>query len=116
MVAQAACLGEDITCVGHLDDPIFAGVPFRTISMVEPARVAVHQFEDGDVMTVEPSADIEEWSLADLHAISPPVASVLSADVVFCSNWATFDVLLAVLAGLATADYRVTSFCLIPVP
>lgn len=114
MAEQAACLGEDVTCVGHLDDPVFADVSFGTASMGKPARVAVHQFEDGDVLTVEPSADIEAWSLADLRALDPPVASVLSADVVFCSNWTMFDALPSVLADLATADLSGDTFLFDP--
>lgn len=116
MATQAAHLGEDVTCIGHLDDPVFADVPFKTISMGEPARVAIHQFEDGDVLTVEPSADIEEWSLENLRAVDPPVASVLSADIVFCSNWTMFGALPAVLADPTTAAISGDIFLFDPGP
>lgn len=105
MAAQADLLGNTVTLVGHLDHRVFADLPFETITMGNPAQVAIHRFDDGDVVTVEPSGDIEAWSLGDLEAaIEGAFESLLSADVVFCTNWTTFDALPSALAELATAD------------
>lgn len=104
MAAQADLLGDDVSLVGHLDDPVFDELPFETVSMGDPARVAVHGFDDGDVLTVEPSADVRGWSFEDLRAATgASFEALLSADVVFCTNWTTFDAIPAALAELAAA-------------
>lgn len=102
---QADLLGDDVTLVGHLDDAVLADLPFETISMGDPARVAVHRFDDGAVLTADPSTDVAEWSLADLReATDGAFRSLLSADVVLCTNWTSFDALPDALAELAAVD------------
>lgn len=115
MAAQADLLGDDVALVGHLDDPAFADLPFETVSMGEPARVAVYGFDDGDVLAVEASADIEEWSLANFRAATDGVfESLLSADIIFCTNWTTFGAIPDALAELAAADLDGGYFVLDP--
>lgn len=105
MAAQADLLGDDVTLVGHLDDPAFADLPFEAVSMGDPAHVSVYGFDDGDVLVVEPSADVETWSFADFRAATGGAfESPLSADVVFCTNWTTFDAIPDALAELAATD------------
>lgn len=105
MAAQAHLLGDDVALVSHLDDQVFEDLPFETRSMGDPARVAIHGFEDGDVLTVEPSSDIEEWSLAAFQAVTGErFHPLLSADVVFCTNWTTFDAIPEAFAELAAMD------------
>lgn len=105
MAVQASLLGNDVTLVGHLDDPVFDELGVETISMGAPADVDVFGFEDGDVLSVEPSDDAVEWSFADLEAATRGrYGAVLSADLLFCTNWASYDALPDVLAELATAD------------
>jgi sugar/nucleoside kinase (ribokinase family) len=88
---QAHALGADATCYGHLDDPepgrdVFSDLSFETVSMGHPATVNVLDFDDSDLLLVEASPDLEEWSLADLRAAAPlPV--VFGVDAVVCTNW-----------------------------
>ncbi len=83
---QVHALGGDATCYGHLEAPVFDDVPFDTVSMGEPAVVNVLDFEDEDLLLVEHSPDITDWSLADLDAVAP-LDSVFGVDAVACSNW-----------------------------
>lgn len=102
---QADALGGDVTLVGHLDDPAFADLPFETVSTGAPSRVVIYEFDDGDVLAVEPSADVENWSLDEVRsATGSSFEDLLSADVVLCANWPTFDALPDALAELAAAD------------
>jgi len=102
---QADALGDDVTLVGHLDDPTFAEFPFETVSTGEPSSVAIYEFDDGDVLAVEPSDDAADWSLDAVRAATGAAfEDLLSADAVLCANWATFDELPAALADLAAAD------------
>lgn len=101
---QADALGGDVTLVGHLDDPAFADLRFETVSTGAPSDVAVYEFDDGDVLAVEPSDDVENWSLDAVRAATGPAfEELLSADAVLCANWATFEALPAALAELAAA-------------
>ncbi|MFB6220144.1 MAG: PfkB family carbohydrate kinase [Halolamina sp.] len=83
---QAHALGAEATCYGHLDNPVFADVPFDTVSMGEPAVVNVLDFEDEDLLLVEHSPDIADWELSDLRAVAP-LPEVFGVDAVTCSNW-----------------------------
>lgn len=84
--AQAHALGAEATCYGHLDHEVFADLPFDTVSMGEPALVNVLDFEDHDLLLVEHSPDIADWSLATLRDAAP-LSTVFDAQTVTCSNW-----------------------------
>ncbi|WP_436926450.1 carbohydrate kinase family protein [Halosimplex amylolyticum] len=102
---QADLLGDDVTLVGHLDDPVFDALPFETLSMGVPSEVGVYGFDDGDVLLADPSDDVAEWSLDDLRAVAGDrFDSLLSADVVFWTNWTTFDATPEALSELAGND------------
>ncbi|WP_459192752.1 carbohydrate kinase family protein [Halosimplex sp. J119] len=105
MAEQADLLGNDVTLVGHCDDPVFEALPYETVSMGEPSDVDVYGFDDGDVLIAEPSADIADWSLADLReAAAERFDELLTAEVVFWTNWTTFDATPEALSSLARAD------------
>lgn len=104
LAAQAAGLGNDATAVGLLDHPVFETVPYETVSMGEPASVAIHEFGDGDILTVERSAAVESWTLADLRtALGDCFRSTMSADAVCCVNWTSIKDLPTQLESLADA-------------
>lgn len=98
---QAAALGDDATVYGHLDHPVFDELAADAVSMGEPAAVSVLEFDDGDVLLVENSADAASWTLADLHAAAPDFDAAVTADAVCCANWASFPAMTDALAGLA---------------
>ncbi|MFB6125044.1 MAG: PfkB family carbohydrate kinase [Halanaeroarchaeum sp.] len=88
---QLHALGADTTLVGHLDDPIFAELPFDRYSMGDPAEVLVYELEDGVVMMANESEDILTWTLARLQsAVGPTLEDLLTADAVLWTNWAGF--------------------------
>lgn len=99
---QLHALDGDVTCYGHLDDPVFDGLPFETVSMGEPATVYAVDFADGDVMFVQrvPGAD---WVLADLEAVVD-LPDVFDVDAVCCSNWDSFPGLEALFRRLGELD------------
>jgi len=102
MALQADALGDDVTLVGNLDHPVLADLSFETVSMGEPARVSVYEFDEGDVLMAEPAAAVDDWALADLRtAAGEAFPAFRSADVVFCTNWTSFDALPSALTDLA---------------
>lgn len=100
---QAAALGARVTCYGHLDHAVFDDLPFETVSMGQPATVNVFEFDDGDVLLVEASPDIDAWTLADLRAAAD-LREVFAADAVCAANWASVPGLGPAFHGLADAD------------
>ncbi len=107
VAAQAHRLGDDVTLAGHLDAPAFADLPFETVSMGEPASVAVLEFDDGDLLAVENSAALEAWTLADLEGAlggAGELEAFLAADAVCCVNWTSIAGLPGALASLASVD------------
>lgn len=105
---QAHALGADTTCYGHLDDSVFETLPFDTVSMGEPAVVNVVDFEDDDLLLVEHSSDLREWTVADLRAAAP-LSSIVGVDAVACSNWVS-------MPGMAAAFYELADEALPRVP
>jgi hypothetical protein len=113
---QAHGLGAEVTCYGHLDDPLFADLPFATVSMGEPAVVNVLDFEDEDLLLVEQSPDLEDWSLDDLRdAASLPEVFGVDEDpsagdrashghAVVCSNWVSAPGMADAFHALAAAS------------
>lgn len=102
-------LGNDVVVAGHLDDPAFDDLPFEAVSMGAPATVSVYGFDDGDVLAVENSADLEGWTLADLDAAfgvraDPAMEAFLTSDVVCCVNWTSIPGLPDVLSALAELE------------
>jgi len=71
---------------GHLDHPVFDDLAADAVSMGDPAEVSVLEFDDGDVLLVEDSADVASWTLADLRAAAPDFDATVSADAVCCVN------------------------------
>lgn len=105
MAEQADLLGDEATLVGHLDDPVFEELAFETLSMGEPSDIDVYGFDDGDVLLADPSDNIAEWSLDDLRETAGDrFAPLLSADVVFWTNWTTVDAAPEALSALARSD------------
>lgn len=94
---QLHALGGEVTCYGHLDDPVFDALPFGTVSMGDPAVVDAVDFAGGDVMFVEGTAD---WSLADLRRVAD-LRDVFGVDAVCCSNWRSFPGLTHAFETLA---------------
>ncbi|MFB6122156.1 MAG: PfkB family carbohydrate kinase [Haloferacaceae archaeon] len=105
MARQAAALGDQVTLYGHLDHPIF-DLDFETVSMGAPAVVSVLLFDADDLMLVEESADIRNWTFADFRdACVHGVRDFLERDVVCCANFAsTFGLPDALHAMAATTD------------
>lgn len=117
---QAHALGAEATCYGHLDDPepdrdLFADLPFDCVSMGRAAVVNVLDFDDGDLLLVEESPDLREWTLADLRE-SAPLSAVFGDDdaapedrfrpghAVFCSNWVSTPGMSDAFHELSTAS------------
>ncbi|AXG07534.1 hypothetical protein DU500_14470 [Haloplanus rubicundus] len=111
---QAAALGDDILLAGHLDHPIFE-FDFETASMGDPARVRVCLFEADDVMFVEESADLADWSVADLRG-ALDVDAFLERDALCCTNWASVPGLGPSFRDIAARDPDGGVFCLDPGP
>lgn len=97
---QAHALGADVTCYGHLDHPVLEDLPFVTVSMGDPANVSVLSFPDGDLLLVDTSADLRNWTLADLRAVADPV-DALDAGAVYCANWVSVRGMDVALRGIA---------------
>ena len=118
MARQAHALGAETTAYGHLDDPVFDGLPFETASMGEPSRISVFSFDDDDLMLSRRSADVGDWSLTDLEAAAPSgdARTALSADAVCCGNWASLEGLTDAIEALADALPAVETFVLDPGP
>lgn len=102
---QARLLGGEVRLFGHLDDPVFDDLAVDAVSMGEPARVAVHEFDDGDVLFVEESPDIASWEFSTLQDAADDLAGAMTADVVCCANWASFDGLTDALRRLADRGF-----------
>lgn len=96
MALQAHALADDVRLFGHLAEFPF---PFEAVSMGEPARVTVLEFDDEDLMLAERSADRRQWSLAELRAAGGPDA--LQTEAVCCGNWAALPGLTDVLRAAA---------------
>lgn len=101
--AQAHALGASATCYAHLDHEVFADLPFGTVSMGEPALVNVLDFEDYDLLLVEESPAIADWSLATLRDAAP-LSTVFDADVVACLNWVSIPAMGEAFHQLAQED------------
>lgn len=98
--AQAHALGADATCYGHLDDRVFDSLPFDTVSMGDPAVVNVLDFTDEDLLLVEDSPDLQNWSLADLRAVAP-LTEVFDVDALVCTNWVSVPAMAEAFHELA---------------
>lgn len=111
---QAAALGDDTLLAGHLDHPIF-DFDFATVSMGAPARVRICLFEADDVMFVEESADLTEWTFADLQD-ALDIDAFLERDALCCTNWASLPGLSAAFHDIAARDPAGGVFCVDPGP
>lgn len=118
MAQQAHALGEETILCGHLEDPVFADLPFETVSMGEPSRIDVFSFNDDDLLFSERSGDIKDWSLADLEAASASDDGheALAADAICCGNWASLEGLTDALASLADEPLAAETVVLDPGP
>ncbi|WP_436345194.1 hypothetical protein [Natronorubrum sp. FCH18a] len=118
MARQAHALGDETTLFGHLEDPVFADLPFETVSMGEPTRIDVFPFDDDGLLFSEQSADVETWSLADLEAARPSgdPHDTLAADAICCGNWASIEGLTEALSTLAAGPLAADVFVLDPGP
>jgi sugar/nucleoside kinase (ribokinase family) len=114
LARQAAALDLPVTLYGHLDDPVFDGLPFPTRSMGTPATVRVYGFEDDDLMLSEDSTDLRTWSLADLRAVPGAIPAIESASVVCCVNWVSVRGMDAALRDLAGLDVEGTTVLVDP--
>lgn len=100
---QAHALGADVTLYGHLDDPVFEGLPFAARSMGRPADVDVLEFDDGAVMLADDSGDVADWTLADLRAATP-LDAALAVDGVCWTNWNSTPNATAAMRTVADRD------------
>lgn len=82
---QADALGAAAWLAGHLDHEVLDGLPFRTVSMGDPAAVTVFELQGGDVMFAMESEDLREWTLEDLTAAVSD--EFFAADAVCAGNW-----------------------------
>ncbi|MFC6837639.1 PfkB family carbohydrate kinase [Halomarina ordinaria] len=99
MALQAHALSDDVTLYGYLDDPLFADLPFETVSMGTPARVSVCEFVEGDVVLAEASGDVSAWDLAALDDVAD-LEAALGADAVCCGNWVSIPGMTDALRAL----------------
>lgn len=109
---QLHALGGDVTCYGHLDGAVFEGLPYRTVSMGQPAIVDAFDFRDGDVMFVEQTG-MEAWTLADLRAVAD-LDEALAVDAVGAANWVSFPGLGPAFHELGEADLPRVPFLVDP--
>jgi sugar/nucleoside kinase (ribokinase family) len=105
MARQAATLGDQVALYGHLDHPIF-DFDFETVSLGTPAIVSVLLFDEDDLMVVEESADIRNWTFEDFRAACVHgVRDFLERDAICCANFAsTFGLPDALHSMAATTD------------
>lgn len=96
MALQAHALADDVRLFGHLSG---FPLPFDAVSMGEPTRVTVLEFDDGDLMLAERSADVRRWSVADLRAVGG--LDALRTEAVCCGNWADLPGLTGALHAFA---------------
>ncbi|WP_254534911.1 PfkB family carbohydrate kinase [Halomarina litorea] len=102
MAQQCHALGDEVTLLGHLDDPVFESLPFETHSMGDPARVDVYRFDDGDLMLAAVPDSRDGWGTAALDdAAEGASGPVYGADALLVGNWAAFPSMTAVLSALA---------------
>jgi sugar/nucleoside kinase (ribokinase family) len=74
--------------------------------MGAPASVFIYEFDDGDLMLADDSADMSEWTLSDLRtAAGDAFTARLTADVVCCANWVSFDAMTDALDQLAAHEF-----------
>lgn len=102
LARQVDALGVPVELYGHLDDPVFDSLGFRSGSMGEPASVAVYDFADDDLMLSEDSPDVATWSLEELRSVPGAVGAVESSAVLGVANWVSVRGMDAALRGLAT--------------
>lgn len=100
---QAHALGDDVTLVGHLDDPVLAELDVEGVSMGEPADVRIYEFEDGAVMLTDESPDIQTWTLDDLREVVS-LDYFAAVDAVVWTNWASVHATTEALEALGEAD------------
>ncbi|MFB6104944.1 MAG: PfkB family carbohydrate kinase [Halobacteriaceae archaeon] len=112
VATQLDAIGADVTCYGHLDDPLFDTLDFETVSMGGPATVYAFNFADSDVMFVEGSVG-EDWTLEDLTSITD-LTEVFAVDAVSCANWVSFPGLGPAFHELATRELPRIPFILDP--
>lgn len=109
---QLHALGGDVTCYGHLDDDLFASLPFETVSMGTPSIVYAFNFVDGDVMLAE-NRGIADWTLDDLRSVAD-LSDVFGVDAVCCGNWISVPGLEAAFHELGAATFPRVPFVLDP--
>lgn len=118
MARQSYALGDETTLYGHLEASVFEPLSFETVSMGEPSRISVFPFDDDDLLLSRRSADIANWSLADLEAAVPSgdAREALAADAVCCGNWASAEGLTDAFETLADGPFEAETFLLDPGP
>jgi sugar/nucleoside kinase (ribokinase family) len=103
---QTHALGDKTWLFGHLDHSIFDHLDVEIASMGAPASMFIYEFDDGDLMLADDSADMPEWSLSDLRtAAGDAFAARLTVDVVCCANWASFDAMTDALDQLTAHEF-----------
>lgn len=109
---QLHAFESEVTCYGHLDDPVFDTLAFETVSMGDPALVYAFNFTDGDVMFVEESA-VADWTLRELRQVAN-LSNVFTVDAICCSNWVSFPEMGPALHQLSDEDLPRVPFVLDP--
>ncbi len=102
MAIQVHALGGHAELYGHLDDPLFEDLPFRTVSMGDPAAVSVLELGDDGLLFATESDEIRDWTADELRtAMGGDFAPIRDADGACCGNIASFPPLLDVIRSLA---------------
>lgn len=118
MARQTHALGAETTLFGHLEDPVFAVLPFEAVSMGEPALIDVFSLADDDILLSEQSADLDDWSPATLEdaASSDTLRDALEADALCCGNWASIEGVTDALETLADGSVAAETVVVDPGP
>jgi sugar/nucleoside kinase (ribokinase family) len=83
---QADALDDSVHLFGHLDDPVFGDLDFKTTSMGAPSQIAVYPMDE-DILFADRSEELAEWTLADFRIAAESPKKRLEADVVCLGNW-----------------------------
>lgn len=83
---QADALDDSVHLFGHLDDPVFGDLDFKTTSMGAPSQIAVYPMDE-DILFADRSEELAEWTLDEFRAAAESPEKRLEADVVCLGNW-----------------------------
>ena len=115
MARQADALGDNVRLYGHLDAPVLEELDIEHVSMGAPSKVRIYPLDE-DVLFVERSADVADWTLDVFRAAADRPEERLCADAVCCGNWASIPAMTDALSELASTSIDGGIFLLDPGP